>query len=708
MKPVLLILLQLVIVYAQAQVKISGTVTTKPGNPVSGVNLFIQGTYDGATSDSLGRFSFTTDSQGAQTLIASFIGLKTQAVSLQIGNDDISLNILMNEEVNELNEVTINAGSFEASDTKKSVILKPLDIALTAGTNGDIYGAFGTLPGSHHVGEEGRLFVRGGESYETKSFMDGMLIGTPYFSKMPDLPTRGRFSPILFNGAVFSTGGYSAEYGQALSSIVALNTTALEPESKASVSLLSVGLQGSHATRWKKTSLALTGEYLHTGLSNKLFRQNIQWLQTPVITGSTLMFRHKTSDTGMLKSFGSFSNNSSKLLHNNFQVAALQEIGMGNTNFYFNTTWNEMLNDNWMMHAGAALNTDTQNLHINEGQLFTTKNTSQLKTTFTHSSAKKITTKMGIDWIYYDYKQEINLGDSHLLSFFNNQLSAFAESELKVSRYLAVKAGLRAEQSSLLQQAKIVPRVSAAVRTGKNSQLSAAYGNFFQNPADDYLKFSSRLGPEQSTHSILTWQYMEGTYTFRIEAYHKNYTDLVKFKNEFSMEPGNYTNEGSGYSRGIDLFWRNQKKFGKSDYWISYSWNDSERNYRDFPVQATPHYVSAHNFSAVYKKFFMPLNCFLSGSYSFASGRPYYNPNNADFMSDRTKNYHDASLGITHITYLFNTQTVLHLVVNNVFGFNNIYGYSYSNLPDESGTYIARPITPVSKRMAVLLISFQL
>ncbi len=134
--------------YSQAQVKVSGTVFKNPEQPVPGVNLFLQGTYDGATSDSLGRFSFTTGSSGAQTLIASYIGLETQAVSLQIEKENITLNILMKEEINELNEVTINAGAFEASDTKKSVILKPLDIALTAGTNGDIYGAFGTLPGS--------------------------------------------------------------------------------------------------------------------------------------------------------------------------------------------------------------------------------------------------------------------------------------------------------------------------------------------------------------------------------------------------------------------------------------------------------------------------------------------------------------------------------------------------------------------------------
>ena len=83
------------------------------------------------------------------------------------------------------------------------MLLKPLDIALTAGANGDVFSAFATMPGSQKVGEEGRLFVRGGEGYETKTFMDGMLVNTPYFSKMPDLPTRGRFSPLIFNGSVF-------------------------------------------------------------------------------------------------------------------------------------------------------------------------------------------------------------------------------------------------------------------------------------------------------------------------------------------------------------------------------------------------------------------------------------------------------------------------------------------------------------------------
>ncbi len=707
-KTILFLLFQSLILVSQAQVRISGHVFTPKGEPLGGVNVFIQGSYDGSTTDSLGLFNFKTEEPGNQTLVASYVGFETQAMELNLESDISDLKIIMKEAASELDEVVINAGAFEASDKKKSVILKPLDVALTAGANGDIFGAFGTLPGSHRVGEEGRLFVRGGESYETKTFMDGMLINSPYFSKMPDLPTRGRYSPLLFNGAVFSTGGYSAEYGQALSSIVALNTVALEAEDKSSISVMSVGFQGSHSERWENSSLALTGEYLHTGLSNKLFQQNIQWLREPVITGSTFMFRHKTSETGMIKSFGSFSYNSSSMLYNNFGESSFENVDLKNNNIYFNTTYNEQLSTDWMLNSGIAFNTDGENTLLGENQISTKRKSSQVKTTFTNTTFKKVTTKLGSDFIYYDYAQEINMNGEFKLPFSNRQFSVFAESEAKITPDLALRAGVRAERSSLIQKTNVMPRLSAAVKTGKSSQLSAAYGNFVQNPEDDYLKFTTALAPEKSTHSILTWQYKKGTKTLRIEAYNKNYSDLVKFEEEFSMEPGNYNNLGSGYSRGLDIFWRNQQEFGKSDYWISYSWNDSKRNYRDYQIQATPHYVSKHNLSIVYKKFFPKISSFISTTYSFASGRPYFNPNNPVFMSDHTKPYNDFSMGFTHIMYLFNTQSVVHLIVNNVFGFNNIYGYHFNELPNNQGVYEAEAITPPSKRMAVILISFQL
>jgi hypothetical protein len=709
MKTLLCILFQFLILYAQAQIKISGIVETRPGRPLPGVNVFLQGTYDGCTTDTLGLFAFTTTISGKQTLIFSYMGFETQAINLEVESANISgIRILLKESVNELNAVVINSGTFDASDKKKSVMLRPLDIALTAGANGDVFGAFGTLPGSHRVGEEGRLFVRGGESYETKTFMDGMLIQTPFFSKMPDLPTRGRFSPLLFNGAVFSTGGYSAEFGQALSSVVALNTTALEPEDKSSISIMTVGAQGSHARRWENTSLALTGELLHTALTNKIFRPDIQWIDDPVIAGSTLMFRHKIGNTGMIKSFGSFSYNASRMLYPNFQESVLQDIGLKNGNGYLNTTYIEELNNNWVFQSGIAGNIDVDHIHLDQHTIKTTKKSGQAKVSFINQSFKNLETKMGADYQFFDFQEQIYMDGQFQLPFSNQLLSVFVEPEARITPSLALRAGVRGELNSLTNEISFNPRLSAAVKTGKFSQLSAAYGTFVQNPEDRYLKFTTDLGPEKSEHSIITWQYKKASRTLRLEAYNKNYTDLVKFNEEYSTVPGNYTNNGSGYSRGFDMFWRDQKEFGKSDYWISYSWNDTKRDYRDFPGMATPYYASSHNVSAVYKRFFPKINSFISATYSFATGRPYYNPNNPQFMADRTKTFNDASFGFTHIFNLFNTQAVAHLVVNNVFGFDNVYGYTYARVPDSEGVFPSRPITSPQKRMAVLLISFQL
>ena len=118
MKINLLILFQFLILIAQAQVEISGVVVNEQGRPVVGANLFIQGSYDGCTSDSLGMFGLKTSLGGSQTLIASYIGFETQGIVLEIKTNNITLEITMVKEIGELDEVVINAGTFEASDEK--------------------------------------------------------------------------------------------------------------------------------------------------------------------------------------------------------------------------------------------------------------------------------------------------------------------------------------------------------------------------------------------------------------------------------------------------------------------------------------------------------------------------------------------------------------------------------------------------------------
>lgn len=152
------------------------------------------------------------------------VGFEAVKKSITLEGKSIEVNIKLKELINTLNAVVVSAGMFEASDEKKAVMLKPMDIVTTAGGNADITSVMQLLPGSNRVGEREGLFVRGGSSSETKTVIDGMIVQNPYFSSTPDVPQRGRFDPFMFKGTAFSTGGYSAQYGQALSSVLLLNT----------------------------------------------------------------------------------------------------------------------------------------------------------------------------------------------------------------------------------------------------------------------------------------------------------------------------------------------------------------------------------------------------------------------------------------------------------------------------------------------------
>src|SRR5437868_3836768 len=147
--------LAFLIVYAttHAQVNISGKITNTKNKTLAGVSISIKDTYDGATSDSTGNFSFSTDEKGEHTLEVTATGYRPFEQKVNLNGTPIKQNISLKELVTELNAVVITAGTFEASDQKKTTVLSPLDIVTTASANADITGAIKTLPGSQQVGE---------------------------------------------------------------------------------------------------------------------------------------------------------------------------------------------------------------------------------------------------------------------------------------------------------------------------------------------------------------------------------------------------------------------------------------------------------------------------------------------------------------------------------------------------------------------------
>jgi vitamin B12 transporter len=95
---------------------------------------------------------------------------------------------------------------------------------MTPGAAADICWAIKSFPGVQQVEEGAGLFVRGGEVSETKFILDGANVYHPYRYESPTGGFFGTFTPFLLKGTYFSSGGFGAEHGNALSGILSMES----------------------------------------------------------------------------------------------------------------------------------------------------------------------------------------------------------------------------------------------------------------------------------------------------------------------------------------------------------------------------------------------------------------------------------------------------------------------------------------------------
>lgn len=676
---------------ALGQTTISGTVKEKGVDVIIGANIFIEGTFEGTSTDEFGQFNFTTNQSGTVNLIVRYLGYKDLKKVVQLDGTILELELFLKPEANTLQEITITAGAFEAGDEKKAVVLNSIDIATTAGANADISGALTTLPGVQRVGESGQLFVRGGAAYETRTFIDGMYVQNPYNSTTDNVPARGRFSPFIFKGTTFSTGAYSAEFGQALSSALLLNTQDVAEETITGVSLMTVGAALSHTQAWENTSLAVSHDYTNLAPTLAVLPSNTEFENPFTNNSSQFIFRHKTSKTGIFKAYANINSSKFSLYMPDYaDVRGEQLIALKNNNLFTQLSFQEILNDKWSMFIGGGFSKNKDSIRSNFA-LRQEDYAAQTKVKFSYHMNDHVVFKFGGEGIkslaqesFTDTNSETVGGD--LSETF---AAGFVESDIYFNRKWVARIGVRSERSGLLNRWNVAPRFSVAYQINDVSQFSFASGKFFQTPVNELLRYTQDLKFEQANHFILNYQRIKNRRTLRIEAYHKGYKNLVRFD---PQQPWITENSGDGYARGIDIFYRDKKTIKNSDFWVSYSFLDTERNYRDFPHRAMPRFASKHNATIVYKKWISKLSSSLGVSYAFSSPRPYFNPNHDKFHSDRTPAFHDLSVNWTYVTSLFKQFTVLHISASNVLGLNQTFGYQFSDNTNEEGVFDSVPV----------------
>ena len=726
-----LLILLLFMNSVQAQTNISGRILDNKNRPLQGISISLKNTYDGTTTDSLGNYSFASTEKEKQILEVSASGYKSFEQQINLAGAALMINISLKELVTELKAVVISAGTFEASDQKKTTVLNPIDIVTTASANADITAALKTLPGTQQVGETEGLFVRGGTAAESKTFIDGTLVNNFYYSSEPGLAARGRFNPFLFKGTIFSAGGYSALYGQALSSALILESIDLPAQSSAdfAISYLALGAGLQQLAKNKKSSWGLSYDYTDLRLAFKLIKQKPDYFTIPVLHNLDANFRIKTSKTGILKYYGTFSTTKVGFRYSDIDSAGMKDaFNLQNINMYHNLSWREKIGNGLKMTTGVSYSTNKDDIHNEFQNEDNQKQTPTIPTLFAYKNfdvathgkyanakvvfEKRLTglsaLRFGSEYNYSNDKTDVTLYNSKSAETVKeNLISEFAEADIYITNDIAAKIGTRAEHSSLLDKWNLAPRLSLAYKLSNNSQASFAYGIFYQDPEKKYLPSPANLNYAKATHYIVQYQKLSNSRTFRTEVFYKKYQDLFKTIGNTGKETV-VNNNGFGDAKGFELFWRDKKTIKNVDYWVSYSYLDTKRDFLNYPTEIDPPFASKHTASLVLKKFVTKLKTQFNGSYTYASGRPYYNIRYANssnaykiFDAGKTKDYNTLSFSVNYLPNIGQTNarkfTVIVFSINNVLGANNIYSYNYSYTGLNK-----QAVTPPSKRFYYL------
>jgi hypothetical protein len=713
-----------------ADVTISGKVTDEKGRPLRGASVSLLNTIDGASTDSIGNFKFTTSEKGLQTIVATEVSHENGGLPVNVDSSVSGISIRLKTNAHLLEQVTISAGSFQASNANKTV-LKPLDIVTTAGANADVVKAIETLPGTQQTGTENGLFVRGGDASEAAILVDEMVVQNAFFSSAPGVATRSRFGAFQFQGISFSSGGYSARYGQALSGILELQSTDLPDKTTANLGINMAGVYASGTKRWKNSSLDIGGNYINLSPFYGIATTNVKFYNVPVGGGANVRYVWKPNKDGLLKitangttntsgiqipnSYAQISNSASAGYNEFSQAGDTVNFRTDAQNYYANATYKQLFHKHYELYTAASFSYDKTANHFATIPLNEDDKRGQVRAEGRDYINSKLSLLIGGE--VQQINIEKNISDIIRQKFTETQIAGYAEADWSPYKWLAFRPGVRFEHSALLNESAVAPRLSMAIRTGQYSQVSLAGGIFYQNPDNAYLLDSSvrsHIKFQQAVHYIANWQWIKEDRTLRLEGYYKNYRDLVR--EHISYDPNSYRtifnsenvdNSGYGYAQGLELFWRDKKTVKNLDYWISYSYIDTKRLYKNFISEATPEFIADHNLNIVAKYFVNRWSTNFSATYSYASGRPYYNPGNPTFLGDRTPAFNNLALTVSYLHTFGRWFSVFYLSVDNITNQHNVFGYRYTY--DANNTVNGKlPILPALYRSIFVGANFSL
>lgn len=263
----------------QAQTKLSGEVIDRTQLPVPGAHINFNCGEQHTITDNKSLFVLAfPDSLKNRTISVSAMGYKTKNRTVNRGQEFIR--VVLIDSVMNLYTITVTAsrhGRF-SDYSAQTIQMSSFDIVTNPSAMGDIIGNMRALPGVQTNVNDGRLIVCGGSPTESKYYINELIVANPYSMPNGNTGMRSRFNSDLFEGIALQSGGFNAEFGQAMSGIVNLNTKErAKMDSKTDLQFSHIYTGITQNGSGESYTYRASAMYTDLGFYNQLFPDDYEW-----------------------------------------------------------------------------------------------------------------------------------------------------------------------------------------------------------------------------------------------------------------------------------------------------------------------------------------------------------------------------------------------------------------------------------------------
>ena len=642
-KTIVLLLLMVATAVSFAQNTIKGFVyDNDSGEPVPFANVVLKGTNYGVATDINGFFSINKIPDGKYTLMLRYVGFEeySEEVSLS-GKQVISKRILLKEASKTLKEVKISSSreerKVETTVSVEKISPKQIQQMPAIGGQADLAQYLQVLPGVTFTGDQGgQLYIRGGSMIQNKTLLDGMVVYNPFHS----IGLFSVFETDVILSADIYTGGFGAEYGGRLSSVMDITTR-----------------DGNKRHHTGKIGITTLGANLVLEGPLKRESENSKSTITYLLTAKN-SYLTKSSDI-----FYSYMDNTlpydfmdlyGKLTLQSANGSKLSLFGFNYTDNVSN--YQSIANYDWYNYGGGAnFAAVTGNNAIIEGNFAYSdyKITLEDESTLPKSSringftfglhmtyfigSNKLKYGIDLEGFSTDYELYNSFGRHFRQTENTSEMAAFVTYNIKSGKWL-IDPGFRLIYYASVAEVSAEPRLAIKYNATDRLRFKLATGLYSQNFLDaksdndvvnlfnGFLTGSENLGVSSSfngeeinsfiqkaQHIILGIEYDVTDYLqLNVEPYFKNFSQLINMNRNKMFDDQPEYQEGGAYEKpeylrtdfiiekgkayGIDFSAR--YSYDKIYLWVAYSLGYIERT-DEAEGTYNPHYDRRHNINAL-------------------------------------------------------------------------------------------------------------